>query len=121
MYDLEKVAITSVLGDIPAGATKEFVLRPQVNFRVSEIFVPKRTSRFLRVLDMRVGQRSQFISGESVGAASLATGAPIPFLFDTCAVGQAIIVLVSNAGRKMHYFEMRLLGSGTFPGFSTSY
>jgi hypothetical protein len=82
---------------VAAGATATIPVGPQVPIQVLKVFVPSTTGVNFGLVDARVGKDSQFIAAGEVPCEIFSeVSVDSNVRWDTCAVGQSIILTVRN-------------------------
>jgi hypothetical protein len=82
---------------VAAGATATIPVAPQVPIQVLKVFVPSTTGVNFGLVDARVGKDSQFIAAGEVPCEIFSeVSVDSNVRWDTCAVGQSIILTVRN-------------------------
>jgi hypothetical protein len=82
---------------VAAGATATIPIQPQVPIQVLKVFVPSTTGVNFGLVDARVGKDSQFIAAGEVPCEIFSeVSVDSNVRWDTCAVGQSIILTVRN-------------------------
>jgi hypothetical protein len=97
---------------IAANTTVAVNLAPQVPIQVFRVFVPSEIASFFNFADVRVGKDSQFIAAGEIPCSrysEVSVGSNVRY--DTCSVGQSIILNVRNKTAAIHTFEGSLTGT----------
>jgi len=98
--------------------------KPQVIFRGSRLVLPDELTPAapignpFRLNDLKVGQRSQFVSATRIPAIVFSfQGVGVALSLDTCSTGQDITLVVTNTdAAATHDFEAALIGDCQLPG-----
>jgi hypothetical protein len=98
--------------------------KPQVIFRGSRLVLPDELTpgtpigNPFRLNDLKVGQRSQFVSATRIPSVIFAfQGVGVALSLDTCSTGQDITLVVTNTDSlATHDFEAALIGDCQLPG-----
>jgi hypothetical protein len=97
--------------------------KPQVIFRGSRLVLPTTIEASpipnpFRLQDLKVGQRSQFVSATRVPAVVFSEqGVGVALSLDTCSTGQDVSLQVLNTdSASTHDFEGALIGTVQLPG-----
>lgn len=92
--------------------------RPQVVFRPSRLVIPAAVGANFSLNDLRIGQRSQFVSATKLPSAIFSeTAVGVALTLDTATVGQDIIATVQNTDASAtHDFSAALIGTVILPG-----
>lgn len=97
--------------------------KPQVIFRGSRLVMASQIESTpipnpFRLNDLKVGQRSQFVSATQVPAVVFSEqGVGVALSLDTCSTGQDISIVTTNSdAAATHNFEAALIGTAALPG-----
>lgn len=111
---------SAAVGKSTSVAVKE---KPQVIFRGSRLVLPSTIEQVpvpnaFRLQDLKVGQRSQFVSATRVPAVVFSEqGVGVALSLDTCSTGQDVTLQVLNTdAAATHDFEAALIGTVQLPG-----
>jgi hypothetical protein len=110
------------LGIFFAGVAKAtlqaITTKPQVTFRGVRLVIPAAVGANFTLNDIKVGQRSQFVSATQLPSAMFAeTAVGVAMVLDTCTVGQDITVTVTNTdAANPHDFSAAIIGDVDLPG-----
>lgn len=102
-------------GTIAAGVTATVVGRPQdLAFKAERIIIPSTIAPDFLVVDVKVGNRSQFTASGNHAGEIFAPGsspeAAAMFDFDTCGTSQDFIMIVQNISGAARTFRATVLG-----------
>lgn len=82
---------------VPAGTTVNITFAPQVPIQITKMFIPSTTGVLFGLVDARVGKDSQYIAAGEVPCEVFSeVSVDSNVRFDTCAVGQSVILTVRN-------------------------
>jgi hypothetical protein len=96
---------------VAAGATANITQRPQELFRPERIVIPAAIAASFLVNDIKVGNRSQFLSSGALPAATFSeTSFGVRLLLDTCQVAMDLALNVTNVSAGAVRFLATMLG-----------
>lgn len=99
------VGIGSMGIEIGPGAEAQMTWRPQVRpFLPSCLVVPDETAPHFDLLDVKVGNRSQLLSGSPIPCSMLRAGVPVPIRFEVCWTAQDLVLSVLNRSDRPREF-----------------
>ncbi|MCC6215936.1 MAG: hypothetical protein IT376_13810 [Polyangiaceae bacterium] len=107
--------------DTPVGAfgsgtdTVEVKQSPQIAFRAERLVIPSEiASRFI-IIDVKVGNRSQFVSSGAVPATVFSeVGEAVSLRMDTAQVSQEIVIRVQNISGGAETFRAAMVGTAVY-------
>jgi hypothetical protein len=86
-----------VSGSIPPGGFADVKANPQIAFRAERLVIPNTLADFFSIVDLKVGNRSQFVSSGEVPALVFSEqGVGIALRMDTAQVSQDVVISVRN-------------------------
>ena len=98
------------------GLTADVTTRPQVVFRPERLFIPSSIAFDFRVIDVRIGQRSQLVAaGALPGAIFSEVSVDVFTHWDTAEVGNEVVLTVTNTAAASRTFEAAMLGGAALP------
>jgi hypothetical protein len=105
---VEPIGINSE-GPVPAGQTRQLIVRPQVLFRPTRYYISETVGQNFLINNITVGKHSQFgTSGALPGATFCQEN--LKFAWKTCQAGQDITVTVTNITSAEHVFMSAMWG-----------
>lgn len=97
--------------DIPAGATREVIVQPQIPFRGERLVIPSDIAGLFSIDDIRVGKNSQFVASSPIPARTFSeVGVGVGLHLDTAQVSQQIVLRVRNISGQDATFRAALIG-----------
>jgi hypothetical protein len=102
------IGITSE-GPVPAGATKQITVRPQLLFRPTKYHVSESVGQNFLINSIVVGKNNQFATSGPLPATTF-SDEQLRFAFSTCQPGQDITVTVTNITSADHIFTSSMWG-----------
>jgi len=101
---------------IATTVTADVTTRPQVVFRPERLFIPSSIAFDFRVVDVRIGQRSQLVAaGALPGAIFSEVSVDVFTHWDTAEVGNEVVLTVTNTAAANRTFEAAMLGGAALP------
>jgi hypothetical protein len=101
---------------IPAAGFFDVKSNPQIPFRPERLVVPSAIAAFFVIHDVKVGNRSQFVSSGPLPAQVFAeNGVGIVMRMDTAQVSQDVVITVENTDTTTaHVFRAALIGTALY-------
>jgi len=88
---------------------------PQIAFRAERLVVPSEIASKFIILDVKVGNRSQFVSSGAVPATVFSeVGEAVSLRMDTAQVSQEIVIRVQNISGSPETFRAAMVGTAVY-------
>jgi len=109
--DVRNFPIGFVYSQVPAGATQEIEVKPQVRFQGHRLAVAQSIARYFNIVDIKVGKDSQLAAtGEMPGEAFSSLSVGTQMELDPAPPGIVITLLVHNVDTAAQDFGAVLYG-----------
>jgi hypothetical protein len=109
-------------GMVPASATaglpgevRDIKQSPQIAFRAERLVIPSFVTPSFVIIDVKVGNRSQFVSSGAVPATVFSeVGEGVTLRMDTAQVSQEIVISVANITTTAAFFRAAMVGTAVY-------
>ena len=105
---VEPIGINSE-GVIPAGQTRQVIVRPQVLFRPTKYHISESVGQNFLINNITIGKNSQFGTSGALPATTF-SDEQLKFAWATCRPGQDVTVTVTNITSADHPFMSTMWG-----------
>jgi hypothetical protein len=109
-------------GMVPASATAglpgevvNIKQSPQIAFRAERLVIPSFITPSFIIVDVKIGNRSQFVSSGAVPATVFSeVGEGVTLRMDTAQVSQEIVISVANITTAAAFFRAAMVGTAVY-------